>query len=216
MKINLSNISKIIFILCVITFSPLLAQSKIYLNGAGGVNYLPMKSFSHFLNELPNSKIDDIGFNGEIGLRYNFTNNHNVGLTTGIINKNASFNSGFGGANWNIRIYPISIGYDFTFGNEKENKFLTNVGLNLSYNFIQIDEKSYSDIGGHNPNDFHKMNKFGVAPYAILTYKLYDNLSLLAKFECRFIDDIELWTQELNLSGISLNVGLQIKLFNAI
>ena len=60
------------------------------------------------------------------------------------------------------------------------------------------------------------MNKFGVAPYAILTYKLYDNLSLLGKFEYRFMDDVELWSQELNLSGITLNVGLQIKLFNAI
>ncbi len=210
------RISKIIIILSLITFSPLSAQSKIYLYGAGGVNYLPMKSFSHFLNELSNSKIDEIGFNGEIGLRYNFLNNHNIGFTMGIINKNASFSGGFGGANWNIRIFPISIGYDFTFGNEKENKFLTNVGLNLSYNFIQIDEKSYSDIGGHNPNDFYKMNKFGVAPYAILTYKLYDNLSLLGKFEYRFMDDVELWSQELNLSGITLNVGLQIKLFNAI
>ena len=216
MKINLSNNSKIIFILCLITVSPLLAQTKIYLYGAGGVNYLPMKSFSHFLNELSNSKMDDIGFNGEIGLRYNIINKHNIGLFTGINNKNASFSGGFGGANWNIRIFPIAIGYDFTFGNEKENKFLTNVGLNLSYNFIQIDEKSYSDIGGHNPNDFYKMNKFGVAPYAILTFKLYENLSLLGKFEYKFIDDIELWSQELNLSGITLNVGLQIKLFNAI
>ena len=212
MRISPSNISIIIFIFCLITSSPLVAQSKFFLYGAGGVNYLPMKSFSHFLNELPNSKIDDIGFNGEIGLSYNYSKNHNIGLTTGIINKNASFSGGFGGANWNIRIIPISVGYDYTFGNEEENKFLTNVGINLSYNFIQIDE----NIGGHNPNDFYKMNKFGVAPYALLTYKLYDDLSLLGKFEYRYIDDIELWSQDLNLSGITVNIGLQIKLLKAI
>jgi hypothetical protein len=216
MIIYFFGIFKIFLAFVVVSNFSISAQSKIYLSGSGGFNYLPMKSFSHFLNLLPNNKVDDIGFNGEFGLRFIFNARHNANLAIGIINKNASFNSGFGGANWNIRIFPISMGYNFGFGNEEKNKVLTLIGLNLSYNFIQIDEKSYSDLGGHNPNNFFKMNRFAVEPNIIMIYRLYDDLGLISKVGYRYMDDVELWFQDLNLSGIVINVGLQIKLFNSI
>ncbi len=207
---------KIFLIFSIIALSSISTQSQIYLSGTGGVNYIPMKSFAHFLNSLSNSKIDVIGFNGELGLRYSFSDRHNVNLNLGIINKNASWSGGFSGANWNIRIFPIAVGYSYIFGNKVEDPILTHVGINISLNFIQIDEKSYTDTGGFNPDGFYKMHRYGFTPFVDLTYKLYEDLSLFTKFEYKYLNDVELWSQELNLSGFIFNMGLQVKLFNVL
>src|SRR3972149_12094265 len=107
----IKSLIKILSVL-VLTNITISAQSKLYFFGSGGINYLPMKSFSSFLNQFPNNKTDDISYSGEVGFRFNFYTNHNVILSTGIINKNVLFGDGFGGAKWDITILPISIGYN--------------------------------------------------------------------------------------------------------
>jgi hypothetical protein len=174
----------------------------------GGLNYIPMKNFSHFLNELTNPKIDEVGFNGIIGIKYNQTDNNVFLISSEILNKNASFSGGFFGATWNFKVIPIALGYQHLFSNN-ENDFRPFAGINLSYSFIEIEGEYSGDTG--NSEDFTKRNKFGIEPNFGFNYKLVDSFFIITEIKYRYMGDIEFWNKDVNLSGLILNAGIQIK-----
>ncbi|MCF8259199.1 MAG: hypothetical protein K9J12_00350 [Melioribacteraceae bacterium] len=198
-----------IILLCC-SFTQTFAQPNIYIFGMGGGNYIPMKNFAHFLNELPNHKIDEIGFNGSVGIKYAPSANHIFLISSEIINKNASFSGGFLGATWNFNVIPIAIGYQYLFSNEESN-FRPFTGINISYSFIEIEGEYYSDTPP-TPNDFTKRNKFGIEPNFGFNYKLVERFFLVTEIKYRYMSDIEFWGKDVNLSGLIVNAGFQFGL----
>lgn len=197
-----------IIIIFISSFFQTFAQKDISIFGMGGLNYVPMKNFSHFLNDLTNPKIDEVGFNGMIGIKYNQTDNNVFLISSEIINKNASFSSGFFGATWNFKVIPIVLGYQHLFSNN-ENDFRPFAGINLSYSFIEIEGEYSGDTG--NSKDFTKRNKFGIEPNFGLNYKLVDSFFIITEIKYRYMSDIEFWNKDVNLSGLIFNAGIQIK-----
>lgn len=204
-----SRFKYFIIILFISSFVQTFAQKDISIFGMGGVNYIPMKNFSHFLNELSNPKNDEVGFNGIIGIKYAQTDNHIFLISSEIINKNASFSGGFFGATWNFKLIPIAFGYQYLFS-KNNNNFRPFAGLNISYSFIEIEGEYYSDTPGM-PNDFTKRNKFGVEPNFGFNFKIVKSFSLITEIKYRYMSDIEFWGKDVNLSGLILNAGVQIK-----
>ncbi len=198
-----------VIIIFISSFVQTFAQNDISIFGMGGLNYIPMKNFSHFLNGLTNPKIDEVGFNGIIGVKYNQTNNNVFLISSEIINKNASFSGGFFGATWNFKVIPIAFGYQYLFSNN-ENDFRPFVGINLSYSFIEIEGEYSSDTGPS--NDFTKRNKFGIEPNFGFNYQLIKSFSLITEIKYRYMSDIEFWGKDVNLSGLILNAGFQIRM----
>lgn len=183
-------------------------QSNFHLFGMGGVNYIPMKNYSHFINQFTNPKIDEVGFNGCFGVKYSQSDNHMIFISSEIINKNASYSGGFSMAVWNFRVIPISLGYQYVFSN-KENVLKPYVGFSVSYSFIEI-RGFYSDDMPPSYNELRKRNKFSIEPIFGFTYTVVDRLSLITEIKYRYISDIEYWYQNVNLSGLLLNIGIQV------
>ena len=201
---------KSILLLYILYFSVSVpAQSNLYIFGMGGVNYIPMKNFSHFLNELSNHKIDEVGFNGIVGVKYNQTENHVFLISSEILSKNASFSGGFFSATWNFKVIPITIGYQYLFTNNESN-LKPFAGLNISYSFIEI-EGEYSSDTPPDQNDFTKRNKFGIEPNFGFNYKITDQFYLSSEIKYRYMSDLEFWGKDVNLSGLILNLGILIK-----
>lgn len=185
-------------------------QSKIYLFGMGGINYIPMKNFSHFLHQLSNEKIDEVGFNGSFGIKYFLSENQSVSLSAEVINKNASYSGGFSGAIWNFKVIPIGVGYQYLFS-DAQSSFCPFVGLNASYSFIEIRGQNYSD----NPpkqNDFVKKNTIGIEPNIGFSYRIVERYYLLTELKYRAVSDIVFWNKDVNFSGLIWNVGVQINI----
>ena len=79
----------------------------------------------------------------------------------------------------------------------------------MSYSFIEIEGEYSGDTG--NSTDFTKRNKFGIEPNFGFSYKLVESFSLITEIKYRYMSDIEFWGKDVNLSGLILNAGFQIK-----
>ena len=199
----------ILIILLVFSFHQTFAQSDIHIFGMGGLNYIPMKNFSHWLNQFSNDKIDDVGFNGIFGIKYIANDNHVILANVEIENKNASFYSGFGGATWNFKIIPVAIGYQHLFTNDN-NIIQAYAGLNISYNFIEI-EGEYSLDTPPDYTEIIKKNRFGFEPNFGFIFKIAESFHLLSEINYRYMSDLEFQSKDVNLSGLHLNLGIQIQ-----
>ena len=210
---NHFSLKTFLIIFLFINISIISAQSNFYIFAMGGPNYIPMKNFSHWLNQFKNSKIDEFGFNGVVGLKYSNTENHLFLTSVEIINKNASYYGGFGGTTWNFKIIPISFGYQYLFSN-KEKVIKPYLGLSVSYSFIEV-EAEYS-LDTPPPFDvISKFNRFSIEPNIGLFYEMSKRFSLSSEIKYRYFEDIEHTGQDVNLSGLLLNIGIQINI-NAI
>ena len=186
------------------------AQSDIYVFGMGGVNYIPMKNYSHFLNQFSNNKIDEVGFSGIIGIKYSSSDHHLFLLSVEFINKNASYFGGFGSTTWNFNLIPIAIGYQYLFSNSV-NKFRPFAGINISYSFIEIKGEYQTDTPPPFDN-LTKKNNWGIEPNFGFSYQIVERFFLLSEIKYRYMKDIEFFfNQDINLSGLVVSLGIQIK-----
>jgi len=206
----LSQYKYFIFVFVLSASIQAFGQSNIYLFGMGGINYIPMQNFSHFLNQLSNDKIDDVGFNGSFGIKYSLSENQLVLIGAEVVNKNASYSGGFSGALWNFKVIPISIGYQYQFSNQQDN-FRPYAGINASYSFIEIHGQNYSDTPP-NPDDFVKKSKLGIEPNIGISYRIVERYYLLTELKYRTVSDIVFWNKNVNFSGLIWNVGVQINI----
>jgi outer membrane protein W len=196
----------LVFATCVQIFS----LGKFYFFGMGGANYIPMRNYAHYLNEMENPKIDEVGFNGCLGIKMQYADNHVFVISSEITNKNASYSGGFTSAIWNFKVIPISIGYQYLFS-EKENALRPYAGLSVSHSFIEI-KGEYADDMPPRYTEIRKGTKFCIEPNFGVVYEIAERLSLISEIKYRYMSDIEYLYQSLNLSGVVLNAGIQINI----
>lgn len=204
----------VVLTLFIITFfGNIYAQSKLSFFGLGGINYIPMKEFSNFIEPFPNSNFDKISFNATIGFKYRLIDNHNIYLSAEYISSNASLSGGFASVKWIFQTIPITIGYEYQFLNSA-NDFIPFIGVGISYAKFENGEKISSDTGqgfhSYSDNSFGFEIKFGVLK------RIVKSLSLSGEIKYRYLADFNLDSysdfDEVNLSGVGLLLGINLEL----
>ena len=189
------------------------SQSQLSFFGLGGINYIPMKKFSNFIDQFPNSNSDKISFSATVGFKYRLIDNHLIYLSAEYLNFNAYISDPSGPVKWFFQSIPVTFGYEYQFLNSA-NDFIPFIGIGVSYADFENEETISPDIGlgfsSYSDNSWGFEVKLGVLK------KMVKSLSLSAEIKYRYLADFNLNSyndfEEVNLSGIGLLLGIYIKL----
>ncbi|MFI5237297.1 MAG: outer membrane beta-barrel protein [Ignavibacteriales bacterium] len=203
----------LLLIILLVINSTTQAQHKLSISGTGNINYIPMKEFSNYVSTLSNSSVDKISFGGNIKFNYYLTDSHQLYLNAEYISTNASFSGGFASIKWIFQTIPISFGYEYSVNINSETwKFL--LGGGILYSFFENTEKYSGDTG--NDESIFKDSSFGFEVQMGVLRKVVENISIIMEIKYRYIEDYNLNSfnnfNEVNLSGIGLNVGVRLEL----
>ncbi|MCF8355583.1 MAG: hypothetical protein K9H48_14115 [Melioribacteraceae bacterium] len=193
--------------------SPIFTQTMIDISGLGGVNYIPMKEFSHFLNSFDNAKSDKIAFSGNAKLHLKLNSNHNIYLSGEFISNNASLSGGFVTLVWNFEFIPITVGYEYSWVDDTKSWF-PYLGLGFSYVLQNSEIKYLGDDGIFTTN--YSSNSFGFETHCGIEKSIADKLKLISEIKYRFMGDLKTSefsrVEETNLSGIGILFGIKFSL----
>lgn len=210
MRMNKINIYVALLFLFLSINSVVFTQSKFNISGLGGINYIPMKEFSHLLNSYNNAKPDKIAFSGNIKLQMKLNSHNGIYLSGEIISNNASFSGGFVSLIWSFESVPITIGYEYLL--EYEENWSPYLGLGFSYVIQNSEIKYLGDDGVFEAN--HSSNAIGFELHFGLDKKIIDNFKLVGEVKYRYIGDLENRKfsdiEETNLSGVGLLFGIKL------
>jgi hypothetical protein len=200
------------FLIIVQSFS--FPQEKFSFSLQGGVNYIPMKEFSNYINSLPNSNVDEFSFSGDLCIGYQLCDRHYLYTTIEYISSNASFSGGISSFYWVFKTIPLTIGYEYSF-NDHPQEWRPIIGFGISYSFFENESEERSDQAGGADRIFRDNGlgfelKFGVIK------KIINNLSVIGELKYRYIDDFKLNSSkrppEVNISGLGFLLGMKIEL----
>lgn len=212
-RIAMNKFLIMLFILLTLPVDSIYSQSKLSFFGLGEINYIPMKEFSNYYANYPDANFDKVSFGAKAGFNYRMVDNHYISLTVEYLSSNASFSAPFVSVKWIFETIPFTLGYEYHF-NDVTNGFIPLIGVGISYSIFENEYKYSADDGrtikNFTDNSWGFEVKFGVIK------NLIQSLFLMSEIRYRYSGDFSLNSfndfDEVNLSGIGLNLGVLIKI----